>query len=391
MVVAVTQLFGNTSSNVNEANFETVFGGLHEGVFAGIDNECAVSATAVPSMDVDVDTGTFVVGGVFGRIAAAGTITIGVAHAVNPRIDRVILKRDNSTGLVTVEYLAGTAAVAPVPPPLDRTAPEYECSLAQIYVPALAVAINPENVWDERRDSAVCGMSSGKVWELQKKLQTEEKYPFGCWQAYGSGTTVDFRGLLAGGVCTDVASFALLAADGIGLEQDTAAAAASVAFTATTVACTGGDLNPVVEFSILLPIVTELRFFAGLASVVAATMLAADNPVAECAGIQFCIGAGTRGDTNWMYRTRDNAAGVTLVDSGVVADNVKLFFRIELSGTEAIFTISDANHNVIGSGVIITNLPTAVTNLYVICGIEARSAAIRAINHYRAELVNQVI
>ena len=123
--MTVIQLFGHTGSNVSEANFELVFGGLLEGVMGGLDNECRVIQSAVAAMTVEVMTGTFVTGGVFARVSAQEVLVIPVADGVNPRIDRVVCRRDNATDTVTVYILAGTPAANPVPTALTRAGGAY--------------------------------------------------------------------------------------------------------------------------------------------------------------------------------------------------------------------------------------------------------------------------
>lgn len=159
--MTIAQLFGHDDSVVDEANFETVFGGLHEGVFSDIDNECAVVESAIPAMTVEVQTGTFITGGVFAQVSAQEVLVVTVADAVNPRIDRVICRRNNATDTVTVVMLDGVAAGAPTPPALTRAGDIYEISLAQVFVAALAVVINTADITDERFNVAVCGFCSG--------------------------------------------------------------------------------------------------------------------------------------------------------------------------------------------------------------------------------------
>lgn len=385
-----SQLFGLDESSVSEANFEAVFGGLHEGVLAGINNQCRVQASSPAAMTVEVLTGIMVSGGVFIQVTSTEILAIGANVSGNPRIDRVIVRRDNTTDTVTILVVQGIPGVAPTPPALTRAGGIYDISLAQVLVVNGAVQINAQDVWDERRDSTVCGMASGKVWDLKKKLDVWHRYPWGEWQGYGSATVTENAGLLSAATNTDNASAAVNDTDGIGLRQDTSNVAANDATTESIQGVSARQLNPAVEFKIKLSSIAAIRLFAGFAATTAATMVAADNPAAQCAGIQFST---DRGDTHWMYRCRDAGAGITLVDSGVAPTTNAVFLRVEIDDAAAavIFTIFDANHNVIGSGRATTNLPSAATGLAVICGLETRTTTVKSITQYWARLVNQVV
>lgn len=159
--MTVDQLFGNDGSLVSEANFETVFGGLLEGVLSGIDNECSVVASGPPAMTVEVRTGTFCVGGVFGRVSAQHLLTISAAPGgPNNRIDRVVLRRDNATNLSSLAVVDGTPAVSPVAPALTRAGGIWEDSLAQVRVNNGQVSVTTSDITDERYDRSVCGFAT---------------------------------------------------------------------------------------------------------------------------------------------------------------------------------------------------------------------------------------
>jgi len=159
--MTVVQLIGHDGSNVSEANWESVFGGLFEGVFSGVANQCQVIASSPAAMTVEVRTGTLVSGGVFGQVTAQHLLTITAADPANPRIDRVVARRTNSTDTFELAVLAGTPAGSPTAPALTRAAGVYEISLAQVLVGAAVVQINTADITDERFDRSVCGFASG--------------------------------------------------------------------------------------------------------------------------------------------------------------------------------------------------------------------------------------
>lgn len=163
-VPTVAQLFGHDNSEVSESTLEDVFGGLHEGPFENVDSECEVVADSPASMNVEVGTGTFCAGGVFGKISAAGDLLHDASHATLDRIDRIILKRDNTNDVVTVEVLKGDeySAGNAVPPTLTQDATTYEISLAQVLIAATITTLSTSDITDERHDYNVCGWSTGK-------------------------------------------------------------------------------------------------------------------------------------------------------------------------------------------------------------------------------------
>ena len=159
--MTVTKLFGVDDSTVSEANFEAVFGSLHEGPFAGIDNECEVVASDPAAKTVEVKTGTFITGGVFGRVSTQHLLSISDNASGNPRIDRVVLRRDNANDTVTTIVLEGTPDASPTPPSISQSGDTYEISLAQIAVADSFSSITASEITDERHDYSVCGFATG--------------------------------------------------------------------------------------------------------------------------------------------------------------------------------------------------------------------------------------
>lgn len=125
-----------------------VFGVTPDGVIPGLENELAISAGA--GLTVDVATGRAFVRGRYYQSTAIKNLALATADPTNPRIDRVVVRMDNSAGvrLVTTEVLTGTPAGAPVAPALTQTASLWEMSLAQVAV--AAGATSPGTITDER-------------------------------------------------------------------------------------------------------------------------------------------------------------------------------------------------------------------------------------------------
>lgn len=79
-----------------------------------------------------------------------------IAPTGGSRIDRVVLRFDNSIGVraITIEYVQGTAATSPVAPALTRNDTTYDLCLAEITVAANASSVSVE---DTRSNADICG------------------------------------------------------------------------------------------------------------------------------------------------------------------------------------------------------------------------------------------
>ena len=162
----------NFPNNVDEyIGAENVMKWLHgrtSGVFGADGN---LSVTSNGNMTVNVSDGV----GWLANADANGTVfwndtkeqtgselklTVPLANAVYPRIDRVVVTWATVDYSVkpSIEILSGTAASNPTAPALTNNTLKRQISLAQIYVGAAVSKITAANVTDERLDSTVCGL-----------------------------------------------------------------------------------------------------------------------------------------------------------------------------------------------------------------------------------------
>lgn len=162
----------NFPNNVDEyIGAQNVMKWLHgrtSGVFGADGN---LSVTANGNMTVRVSDGV----GWLANDKADGTVfwndtkeqtgselqlTIPLANAISPRIDRVVVSLDtvDYAAKPRIEVLKGTAASTPVAPALTNNSLLRQISLAQIAIPAAASKITSANITDERLDSTVCGL-----------------------------------------------------------------------------------------------------------------------------------------------------------------------------------------------------------------------------------------
>lgn len=162
----------NFPNNVDEyIGAENVMKWLHgrtSGVFAAENN---LAVTSQGGMNLAVSDGVGWIansesdGTVFWNDAfkTTGTelaLSLELADAYNPRIDRVVVSWEtvDYTDRPEIKVLKGTPAGTPAAPALTRTASKWEISLAQIYVGAAVSAVTAANITDERLNAAVCGL-----------------------------------------------------------------------------------------------------------------------------------------------------------------------------------------------------------------------------------------
>lgn len=91
------------------------------------------------------------------------TLTLPLADAQRPRIDRVVLRYDAAARKSYLLVLEGTPASTPTAPAISRTNLLYDLCLAQITRPAGSTAITAGNITDTRLDEGLCGVMSDGV------------------------------------------------------------------------------------------------------------------------------------------------------------------------------------------------------------------------------------
>ena len=91
------------------------------------------------------------------------TLTLPLADAQRPRIDRVVLRYDAAARKSYLLVLEGTPASTPTAPAISRTNLLYDLCLAQITRPAGSTVITAGNITDTRLDESLCGVMSDGV------------------------------------------------------------------------------------------------------------------------------------------------------------------------------------------------------------------------------------
>lgn len=112
------------------------------------------------------------------RLFEADTeLTIEMADASNPRIDTVVIERNDNNREITAKIVKGTANASPVATPPVRTGSIYQLVVAEIYVAAGATSITNANITRTVTDNTRCGVVTGTVANNQIMFGTEDLTP----------------------------------------------------------------------------------------------------------------------------------------------------------------------------------------------------------------------
>lgn len=144
------------------------------GVFNG---ELQVSASS--GLTVSVSSGYANINGKVRFFDTATSITLSAASATNPRIDTIVVERNDTNREITLKAVTGAySGNSPVPTAPVRSGGVYQLVLAQITVAAGVTSITAANIKDTRMDSTLCGYVTGTVKELDFDQLTAQ------WTAY---------------------------------------------------------------------------------------------------------------------------------------------------------------------------------------------------------------
>lgn len=159
------------------------------GVFSG-----ELQVTAVSGMDIKVGSGYANLKGKVRFFDSASTYTLATAGATYPRIDTVVVERNDTDRKISIKVVTGTYnGSSPSPTAPVRSAAIYQIVLAQIYVAAGATKITQENITDTRNNNSVCGIVTGTVKEMDysqfaaqfnsyySNFKTSNKADFDAW------------------------------------------------------------------------------------------------------------------------------------------------------------------------------------------------------------------
>ena len=136
---------------------------ISNGVFATPSNAMQVQATS--GLNVKVTAGWGFINCKWICNDNDYNLQLDAADLMLNRIDRVVMRLDNSTPVrsISIAIKTGTTATTPTAPALTRSGDVYELSLAQIYVAANATSITQSNITDERPNTDLCGFVTGLI------------------------------------------------------------------------------------------------------------------------------------------------------------------------------------------------------------------------------------
>lgn len=84
--------------------------------------------------------------------------TLEMADGTSPRIDTIVIERNDNNREITAKVVTGIPAASPVPVAPVRTDTIYQLVIAEIEVAAGTTSITSGNITDKRSDATVCGI-----------------------------------------------------------------------------------------------------------------------------------------------------------------------------------------------------------------------------------------
>lgn len=107
-------------------------------------------------------------------------LPVSGSNGTLPRIDRVILRNDETERKPSIFILEGAYSSNPQPPDLTNNETIQEKCLAEIYVAAGAVAISQSDITDTRADTGLCGFIASQFEDFDFSQFTKQ---FNAWFA----------------------------------------------------------------------------------------------------------------------------------------------------------------------------------------------------------------
>lgn len=102
------------------------------------------------------------------------SVTLDTAEGALNRVDRVVVRWDLPQRDMYIAVLKGTPSAKPTATAVTRTTEIWELALADIYVGKGVTRIQTQNITDQRFNSAVCGIVTGTVEEIDASVLTKQ-------------------------------------------------------------------------------------------------------------------------------------------------------------------------------------------------------------------------
>lgn len=160
------------------------------GVFDG-----ELQVTSAGGMDVSVSGGYANIDGKVRFFDSATKLTLATAGATYPRIDTIVVERNDTDRRITIKAITGTYSASPTATAPVRANNIYQIVLAQIYVAAGATSITQATITDTRKDTSLCGIVAATI----------QNPDFGQWYAQNEAQFTEWFNAMKGQLTTDAA------------------------------------------------------------------------------------------------------------------------------------------------------------------------------------------
>lgn len=133
-----------------------------------------LQVVAYSGMEIRVNAGYAFINGYAFRNPATLSVTLDTAEGALNRVDRVVVRWDLPKRDMYIAVLKGTPSAKPTATAVTRTTEIWELALADIYVGKGVTRIQTQNITDQRFNSAVCGIVTGTVEEIDASVLTKQ-------------------------------------------------------------------------------------------------------------------------------------------------------------------------------------------------------------------------
>ena len=149
-----------------------------------------LQVVAYSGMEIRVNAGYAFINGYAFRNPATLSVTLDTAEGALNRVDRVVVRWDLPQRDMYIAVLKGTPSAKPTATAVTRTTEIWELALADIYVGKGVTRIQTQNITDQRFNSAVCGIVTGTVEEIDASVLTKQFTDF--FNAYSAAVLDEF-------------------------------------------------------------------------------------------------------------------------------------------------------------------------------------------------------
>ena len=129
---------------------------------------------AYNGMEVKVNAGYAFINGYAFRNQVGYSIRLATAEGAQNRIDRVVVRWDLTQRSIYIAVLKGVPSAKPVATAITRNTEIWELAIADIYVSKGVTRIQTKDITDQRFNSAVCGIVTGTVEEIDASVLTKQ-------------------------------------------------------------------------------------------------------------------------------------------------------------------------------------------------------------------------